>query len=197
MAIHLFKDAELAQQISEGTLESPDSDVFNGTDGEFKDRQLYLANEQTTLASEIDGAVTTITLAEARFADGEVIIIDTEQMHITSGGGTTELTVERGYAGTSADSHSSGTKVYSGYNYSDLAVMPVDEVGSSEAAWVKLAANQAGLESAAAGASLALGSKAHNSILTFWRRVTVPAGTPVQNKTDIKLRLTGTESPII
>lgn len=197
MAIHLFKDAELTQQISEGTLESPDSDVFNGTDGESKDRQLYLANEQTALASDIDGAVTTITLAVARFADGEVIIIDTEQMHITSGGGTTELIVERGYAGTSADNHLSGTKVYSGYNYSDLAVLPVDEVGSSEATWVKLAANQAGLESAVAGASLALGNKAHNSILTFWRRVTVPAGTPVQNKTDIKLRLTGTESPII
>ena len=197
MAIHLFKDAELTQQISEGTLESPDSDVFNGTDGESKDRQLYLANEQTALASDIDGAVTTITLAVAGFADGEVIIIDTEQMHITSGGGTTELIVERGYAGTSRDNHSSGTKVYSGYNYSDLAVLPVDEVGSSEAAWVKLAANQAGLESAVAGASLALGNKVHNSILAFWRRVTVPAGTPVQNKTDIKLRLTGTESPII
>ena len=197
MAIHLFKDAELTQQISEGDLQSPDSDVFNGTDGEFKDRQLYLANEQTTLVSEIGGAVTTITLAEARFADGEVIIIDTEQMHITSGGGTTELVVERGYAGTSADNHLSGTKVYSGYNYSDLAVLPVDEVGSSEAAWVKLAANQAGLESAVAGTSLTLGNKVHNSILTFWRRVTVPAGTPVQNKTDIKLRLTGTESPII
>lgn len=197
MAIHLFKDAGLTQQVSEGTLESPDSDVFNGTDGESKDRQLYLANEQTALASDIDGAVTTITLAVARFADGEVIIIDTEQMHITSGGGTTELIVERGYAGTSGDNHSSGTKVYSGYNYSDLAVLPVDEVGSSEAAWVKLAANQAGLESAVAGASLALGNKVHNSILAFWRRVTVPAGTPVQNKTDIKLRLTGTESPII
>lgn len=197
MAIHLFKDAELTQQVSEGTLESPDSDVFNGTDGESKDRQLYLANEQTALASDIDGAVTTITLAEARFADGEVIIVDAEQMHITGGGGTAELVVERGYAGTNADNHSSGTKVYSGYNYSDLAVLPVDEVGSSEAAWVKLAANQAGLESAVAGTSLTLGNKVHNSILTFWRRVTVPAGTPVQNKTDIKLRLTGTESPII
>ena len=197
MAIHLFKDAELTQQISEGDLQSPDSDVFNGTDGESKDRQLYLANEQTTLASDIDGAATTLSLAEARFADGEIIIVDAEQMHITSGGETTELIVERGYAGTNADNHSSSTKVYSGYNYSDLAVVPVDEVESSEAAWVKLAANQAGLESAAAGTSLALGNKAHNSILAFWRRVTVPAGTPVQNKTDIKLRLTGTESPII
>lgn len=197
MAIHLFKDAELTQQISEGTLQSPDSDVFNGTDGESRDRQLYLANEQTALASDIDGAVTAISLAEARFADGEVVIIDAEQMHITSGGGTTELTVERGYAGTTADNHSSGTKAYSGYNYSDLTVVPADEVGSSEASWVKLGSDQAALQSAVAGASHALGNKAHNTTLAFWRRVTVPAGTPVQNKTDIKLRLTGTESPII
>lgn len=197
MAIHLFKDSELTEQISEGTLANPDSDVFNGTDGESKDRQLYLANEQTTLASAVDDVTTTIPLAEARFTDGAIIIIGSEQMLIASGGGTAELTVERGYAGTAAGNHSSGTKVYSGYNYSDLAVLPVDEVGSSEAAWVKLAANQAGLESAVAGASLALGNKVHNSILAFWRRVTVPAGTPVQNKTDIKLRLTGTESPII
>ena len=34
MAIHLFKDAGLTQQVSEGTLESPDSDVINGTVGE-------------------------------------------------------------------------------------------------------------------------------------------------------------------
>lgn len=197
MAIHLFKDAELTQQISEGTLQSPDSDVFNGTDGESKDKQLYLANEQTTLASGIDGATTSIPLAEARFADGQVIIIGAEQMHIVSGGGTTELTVERGYAGTAAGNHSSGSKVYSGYNYSDLTILPVDEVGSSEASWVKLATNQVALESAVAGAPLALGNKVHNSTLTLWRRIAVPAGTPVQNKTDIKLRLTGTESPII
>jgi len=197
MAIHLFKDAELTQQISEGTLQSPDSDAFNGTDGESKDRQLYLANEQTTLASAVDGATTTIPLAEARFADGEIIIIGGEQMFITGGGGTTHLSVQRGYAGTAAGNHSSGTKVYSGYNYSDLMVQPVDEVGSSEAPWVKLATQEAGLASAVGGASLSTGDKAHNATLSFWRRITVPASTPVQNKTDIKLRVTGTESPII
>jgi len=197
MAIHLFKDSELTQQISEGTLQSPDSDVFNGTDGESKDRQLYLANEQTTLAAAVDGAATTIPLSEARFTDGQIIIVGSEQMLIASGGGTTSLTVERGYAGTTAGNHSSGTKVYSGYNYSDLTVQPVDEVGSSEASWVKLASDQAGLDAAVAGASLTLGNKAHNTTLSFWRRITVPAATPVQNKTDIKLRLTGTESPII
>ncbi len=197
MAIHLFKDSELTQQISEGTLANPDSDVFNGTDGESKDKQLYLANEQTTLASAIDGVTATIPLAEARFSDGQIIIVGGEQMLITSGGGTAELTVERGQAGTTAGNHSSGTKVYSGYNYSDLTIQPVDEEGSSEASWVKLASDQAGLDTAVAGASLALVDKAHNTTISFWRRIMVPAATPVQNKTDIKLRLTGTESPII
>ena len=197
MAIHLFKDSELTQQISEGSLANPDSDVFNGTDGESKDKQLYLANEQTTLASAVDAATTAIPLAEARFTDGQIIMIGSEQMLIASGGGTTELTAERGYAGTTAGNHSSGTKVYSGYNYSDLTIQPVDEVGSSEASWIKLASDQAGLDAAVEGASLALGNKAHSTTLSFWRRITVPAATPVQNKTDIKLRLTGTESPII
>lgn len=197
MAIHLFKDSELTEQVSEGSMTNPDSDTYNGTDGESKDRQLYLANEQTTLASAVDGVTTTIPLAEARFTNGQIIIIGSEQMLVASGGGTTELTVERGYAGTTAGNHSSGTKVYSGYDYSDLTVQPVDEVGSSEASWVKIASDQVGLDSAVAGASLNLGDKSHNSTLSFWRRIIVPAGTPVQNKMDIKLRLTGTESPII
>lgn len=197
MAIHLFKDAELAQQVSEGTMTNPDSDTYNGTDGESKDRELFLGNEQTTLASAINDTTTTVQLAEARFTDGETIIIGGEQMLIASGGGSTQLTVERGYAGTTAGNHSSGTKVYSAYNYTGLLIQPIDNTGPSEATWVKLAANQAGLDSAVAGESLSLGDKAHNATLSFWRRVTVPASTPVQNKTDIRLRVTGTESPII
>ncbi len=197
MAIHLFKDAELTQQISEGTMANPDSDTYNGTDGESKDRELFLANEQTALASAINASTTTIPLAEARFVDAQVIIIGSEQMLVTDGGGTTSLTVERGYSGTTATTHSTGTKVYSAYNYTSLVVQPVDEVGSSEASWVKLATDQAGLDSAVGGASLAAGDKNHNATLSFWRRVVVPAGTSVQNKTDVKLRITGTESPIV
>lgn len=197
MAIHLFRDAELTQQVSEGTMTSPDSDTYNGTDGESRDRELFLANEQTTLASAINDTTTTLQLAEARFTDGESIVIGSEQMLVNSGGGTTQLTVERGYAGTIAGNHSSGTKVYSAYNYTGLLIQPIDDTGPSEAIWVKLAADQAELDSAVAGESLNLGDKAHNTTLSFWRRVTVPAGTPVQNKIDIKLRVTGTEAPVI
>ena len=47
------------------------------------------------------------------------------------------------------------------------------------------------------GAPLNLGDKAHDMTISFWRRCMVPSGTPVQNKTDLKLRLTGTENPIL
>ena len=76
MAIHLYLDEALTQQISEGDFSRPEADSYNGTDGEIKDRQIFVANEQTLLASAIDAAQVNIPLAEPRFADGELIIID-------------------------------------------------------------------------------------------------------------------------
>ncbi len=54
MAIHLYLDEALTQQISEGDFSRPEAESYNGTDGDIKDRQLYVANEQTSLASAID-----------------------------------------------------------------------------------------------------------------------------------------------
>ena len=54
MAIHLYLDEALTQQISEGDFSRPEAESYNGTDGDSKDRQLYVANEQTSLASAID-----------------------------------------------------------------------------------------------------------------------------------------------
>ena len=196
MAIHLFKDSGLTQQISEGTLASPDSDTYNGTDGQAKDRELFLANEQTTLASNITSTQTSVTLASARFVDGDTVIIDTEQMIVTAGGGTTTLTVQRGQNGTAKAAHTSGASVYSALTYTTLKVKPVDSSGSDESGWCRVAVTQAELDTAVPGAELSLGDKAHNVTLSFWRRFTVPAGTPVQNKTDLKLRITGVEAPV-
>ncbi len=42
MAIHLYLDEELTQQISEGDFSNPDADNYNGTDGEIKDRQIFV-----------------------------------------------------------------------------------------------------------------------------------------------------------
>jgi hypothetical protein len=197
MAIHLFEDSALAQQISEGDLTNPDDDTYNGTDGEAKDKELFLANEQTVLASPLASGETSLQLAEPRFTDSEVIIIDSEQMRIQSGGGTTTLGVERGYGGTTPASHAAGASVYSGYDYTGLVVEPVDTAGADESGWYSLALNQIDLDGAVPGDPLNLGDKSHDVTVSFWRRCAVPPGTAVQNKTDLKLRITGTENPIL
>jgi len=197
MAIHLFEDSTLTQQISEGDLANPDDDTYNGTDGESKDKELFLANEQSALASPLASGETSLQLAEPRFADGEVIIVDAEQMRILSGGGTTTLGVERGYGGPTAAAHNAGAVVYSGYDYSGLVLEPVDTAGGDESGWYALAPTQADLDTAVPGDPLNLGDKPHDTPISFWRRCTVPPGTAVQNKTDLKLRITGTENPIL
>ncbi len=197
MAIHLYLDEQLTQQISEGDLTNPDADTYNGTDGEIKDRQVFVANEQTALAAPIDDSQTEIELTEPRFADAEYIVIGTEQMQILSGGGTTSLTVNRAVANTVAASHDADVPVYSGYDYTNLVVDPVDDFETDESVWYKLALTQAELDAAIQSAPLNLGAKAHDQTISFWRRCTVLPGTPVQNKIDIKLRLTGTENPIV
>jgi len=197
MAIHLFEDSALTQQISEGDLTNPDDDTYNGTDGEAKDKELFLANEQTVLASPLASGETSLQLAEPRFTDSEVIIIDSEQMRIQSGGGTTTLGVERGYGGTTPAAHAAGAPVYSGYDYTGLVVELVDTAGGDESAWFSLALNQVDLDGAVPGDPLNLGDKSHDVTVSFWRRCAVPPGTAVQNKTDLKLRITGTENPIL
>ena len=197
MAIHLYLDAALTQPISEGDDSSPDADNYNGTDGESKDRQIWVANEQALLVGAMDDSQTGLTLDAPRFTDGETIIVDAEQMQVQSGGGTTALTVSRGYGGTTPAAHTDGAAVYSGYEYTGLVVEPIDETGSDESDWYSLAMTQVGLDSATPGETLNLGNKTHDQTLSFWRRCTVPSGTPVQNKTDLKLRLSGSESPIL
>jgi hypothetical protein len=197
MAVHLYEDNALTQQVSEGDLSNPDDDIYNGTGGESKDKELFMANEQTTLASSLASGETSLQLDQPRFANGEILIIGTEQMRIQTGGGTTTLGVERGYGGTTPAAHAAGASVYSGYDYTGLVVEPVDTEGGDESAWYALALTQAELDAATPGDPLNLGDKAHDVTVSFWRRCSVPAGTAVQNKTDLKLQITGTENPIL
>ena len=197
MTIHLYLDEALTQQVSEGDFSNPEADSYNGTDGDIKDRRIYVANEQTRLAVAVDAVQNTITLAEARFADGELIIVDGEQMQIESSGGTTNPTVRRGIGNTVPVAHAADAPVYSGYDYTGLVIDPIDENGSDESVWYRLALTQPELDAAVQGAPLNIGDKAHDQTISFWRRCTVLAGTPVQNKLDIKLRLTGTQNPIL
>ena len=115
-------------------------------------------------------------------------------MRVVSGGGTAEITVDRAVLGTTAAAHLAGAIAYSACDYGDIVITPTDTTDTDESGWCSLALAQNGLDAAVGGAALSLGNKAHNATLSFWRRYTVPAETTVQNKSDIKLRLTGTES---
>ncbi|MEN6521095.1 MAG: hypothetical protein ABFD46_08105 [Armatimonadota bacterium] len=193
MAIHIYKDIELTEQISEGDMASPDTETLDGSSGESKDRELFVANEQTTLSDAIDAVSSDLVLAVPRFSDGEVIIIDSEEMRVISGGGTTVLTVQRAIYGTQPASHAQGTKVYSACNYTNLKIAPVDTSGTDESSWCTLAPTKEGLD-AAPGHELVLGDKSYSSTVSFFRRLSVPAGTGLDKKTDLKLRLTGSMS---
>jgi hypothetical protein len=46
MAVHLYEDNALTQQVSEGDLSNPDDDIYNGTDGESKDKELFLKSPE-------------------------------------------------------------------------------------------------------------------------------------------------------
>lgn len=197
MTLHIYLDPQLTLPLSEGDGSRPDADDYDGTGGEAKDRELFVANEWTTLAAPLDGSQNQLQLAAPRFRDGEILAMGSEQMLVIAGGGTATLTVERGASGTSPAAHDASTIVYSGYDYSGLTVQPIDTGGGDESGWYRLALTQAGLDGAAPGAPLVLGAKPHNQTLSFWRRCAVPAGTSVQNKTDLKLRLSGTEQPIL
>lgn len=190
--LHIYKDTELTQQISEGDMANPDLDTFNGPAGETKDRMLFLANEQTLLERQIDSNETKLPLRDARFQDGDYLIINSELMRVTAGGGTREVQVQRGLAVPSTP-HLQGTVVYTACNYQDLVLQPIDVSGTDETAWCILAKTREELETSIPGSSLSFDSKVYNETLKFWRRITVPQGTPMQNKVDLKIRITGTE----
>ena len=197
MTLHIYMDAALTDPLSEGDLSNPDQDVFNGTDGDSKDRQLFLANERATLAQALSIDDVVLELTAPGFADTELIVIGAEQLRIVNGGGTTSLTIERGYGGTQPAEHPAVALAYSAYDYSQIQVQVTDTADTDESSWVRLAASQEHLDSADPGASVDLGPKNYSASLSFWRRITVPAGTPVQNKTDLKLLVTAMESPIL
>jgi Tfp pilus assembly protein PilX len=82
------------------------------------------------LTAAITAAQTTLTTGLVGPANGDIIQIDTENMLVTAGGGTTSLTVQRAYNGTTAAAHSSGKEVkylpFTGYIGTAAAPAPCD-----------------------------------------------------------------------
>lgn len=66
-----------------------------------------------TLSGSVSATTNTVSLSTNGLTvfNGQVITIDAEQMLVTSGGGTSTLTVVRGWNGTTAASHASGSSV--------------------------------------------------------------------------------------
>lgn len=187
-------DSGLTSQISEGDMSNPDTDTFDGEIGQYSDKQIFIANDQSALSGDITASDTVIQINSPMFATGDILIIDSELMKVIDGGGTSILTVERNMYGSGAAVHSSGTVAYAACKYTNLSVAPIDTASTDESFWVTLALTQAELDTREPGTALSFQSKGHNETLSFWRRITVPPGTPVQNKVDIKLRLSGIES---
>lgn len=201
MSIQLYKNSELTDIVSgEGSMTNPDTDIYNGTTGDSQSKELFLANAHSKLDDGIDASTTTITLAddaeEVGLVTGLIIIIDDEQMLVEAHDGA-ELTVQRGYSGTTPDDHDDEADVFSAYNYTSLVVSPVDVSGSDESSWVRLALTSGGLDEATPGAALSLPNKQYFETVSFFRRITVPPETGVQNKTDLRLRIAAVENPVV
>jgi len=90
-----------------------DNSVTSGTESGAD--QIYfstLASGSTTLSSTITAAATSVPVASGtNLINGSYILIDSEVMLISSGGGSTSLTVTRGQDGTTAVGHTSGVAV--------------------------------------------------------------------------------------
>jgi len=70
------------------------------------------ALDSTTLGEAVDGTETRIDVASSsNAAVGEIAVVDKEAMRITAVA-TGRITVTRGYAGTKADNHATGSLIY-------------------------------------------------------------------------------------
>lgn len=185
----------------EDVFTNPDDESdLDGDAGETSTKSLWIALEQTTLSGGINSSVTTVTLAEARFADTAlpVIVIGTEKMLITAGFGTTSLTVVRAHDGTTAASHSDGDQVISAYDaQSDAAVTAEDNYDTDETGWMDYCGDSGGSPDGSYSDPFALGAIAYDASLRIWRRVVVPASTDPQSKSDLLHTISATLSETV
>ena len=175
--LRYWKDVGLADMVSiNATFVNPAqvADV-NGDIGETKVIDLYLAIQQAVLAADIaDTVSTTVTLDQPMFFDANylVIVVGTEKMLITGGNGTDTLTVQRGYNGTTAATHTTGDRVYSAYNATEITITSVDNSGTDESGWLTFRDYGSGsYESPHAVADLAYNASAHlqfQAVVPVW-----------------------------
>jgi len=194
--LRLYEDSGLSQIVSkDGDFTNPDDESsLDGTGGETATKALWVALEQTTLNGGIDNQQTTVTLDAARFSDTDysVIIVDSEKMLITSGHGTTSLTVTRGHNNTTPASHSDAAAVRLAYDCTSISIDCEDTQGTDESSWVTYCNDSGGSPDGNWEAPHSLGNLNYNQNAKIWRRVVVPASTPAAYKQDLVHRLSAT-----
>ena len=176
-----------------GGQESADESDYAGVSGEAVEKKLFVAPAQTNLAEAIDDSQTEIEVDEAVFDTSlfPVIVCESEKMLITSGFGTTTVTVTRGHNGTTAASHADDTVIINGYEYQTVEIDSADLVSPDESGWVEYAPDSTGSPGSFAAGPIteseiaALASIDYNESVTFWRKITVPASTAATRKTDV------------
>jgi hypothetical protein len=198
--LRLYKDSALTSMVStEGEFSNPDEEAsLDGTNGETAISPLWVAVEQSALAADLDDSEQTIQLTGARFANTgyPVIVIGAEKMLITSGFGTTSLTVNRGHNGTTPAAHASGDSVLAAYDCSSVSISCQDNGGTDESGWVDYCDDDGGSPNGVWEAPHSLGNLNCGQSAAIHRRVVVPAGTPAAYKQDLVHRLTATINEI-
>lgn len=138
--LRFWRDAGLTDKISiNGLFVNPLQELdIDGDIGETRVDDFYLAPAQAELVGNIDDEVTAIEVSIPVF-DNEnypVLIIGTEKLLITDGFGTVNLTVQRGFNGTTPAAHSEDDRVYAAYLIKAISLSAVDEEGTDESAWL-------------------------------------------------------------
>jgi hypothetical protein len=131
-----------------------DADLLVGYDG-----------AQTTLATTVNSAITTIVLTSgATFGNNQVIVIGSEQIFCTTLSTNTFSGCTRGYAGTTAASHTAGATV-SGYIVAKYHNLIKDEVKAIAAA---LGINLANVQASDADLTALAGLTSAADRLSYW-----------------------------
>ena len=199
--LRLYKDNTLTSMVSiAGEFSNPDEETsLDGTNGETAVAALWVAVEQSTLAADIDGTTQSVTLAADRFADTDypVLVVGSEKMLITSGFGTSTLTVNRGYNNTTAASHTTGDPVRAAYDSSSITIDCEDNQGADESGWVTYCDDDGGgSPDGVWEAPHSLANLTVTQSAAIHRRVVVPASTPAAFKQDLVHRLAATINEI-
>ena len=195
MSLRLYRDAALLEIISrDGAQTQPDTETsLDGVAGAAAEKNLYLAPERAKLSVAVtDVDATEFSMDRAAFADTNYshAIIDSEEVLITAGHGTSAPTVTRGYNGSTKATHLLAAALIMIYNYSDIQIEPDDVDGTDEEAYLTYSLDAGVTWYSAldgAGGNIQPADMGHaDAAVTVRRKATIPAGHAVSRRVDLR-----------